>query len=51
MNFIVICITLCEILGDNCYFVPDVAERNIINGKSIRKAVSFMQDLCLRSTF
>lgn len=51
MNFIVLCITLCEVLGENCFFMPDVAERNIINGKSIIKAVSFMQDLCLRSKF
>lgn len=46
-----ICITLCEILGDNGYFVPGVAETNIITGKSTIKAVSFMQDLCLRSKF
>lgn len=40
MNFIIICIKLCEILGDNCYFVPDLDKRNIINGKNIIKAVS-----------
>lgn len=33
MNPIIIYITLYEILENNCYFVLNVAERNIINGE------------------
>lgn len=51
MNFIMICIKLYEILGDNCCFVLDLDKRNVINGRSIIMAVPFMQDLCLRSKF